>query len=606
MDVGVPGVSRAVRIGSGAFGVVYRAHEDAFDRAVAVKVLEHVERTPEMLERFRREVLAVGRLSGHPHIVAVHSHGTTASGAPYLVMELCERGSLGDRLRAGRLLPWQEATDVAVAVAGALETSHRAGIVHRDVKPDNLLVDGYGTVKLADFGVARAAAQATMPAAGGLTGSPAHLAPELLAGAEPSPATDVYALASTLHTLVTGRPPFLRDDDPSLLPLLHRITHEPPPDLRAHGVPDVVADVVLQGLAKAPADRPEGCADLAARLNRARRSLGLPAASMRVQGVDELTDDPGDATVVGGGAWPRAAAAGASSAAVGRPAWAAETVGRPAADGVATGTGRARRGLVAAVVAGVLLVTVGAGATAAVLLADDGGDGGGAASTSAGPTDDVSADGAGPSDEVDPAPDPEQTASGPTDAELADQIVLSAAQVGNVTFSDWTEHPSPVEIDPNQGYCDRLVAGAPDPFAQATYFPAADTAATATSYVASAGGVFETADDASSYLARVDATADCGSWTAADGTPFEVSSPPFTPTLLGCRCQEVTLHDVLVAPGSGAGVRLLVARATEDRFLSVVTYEVPESVPQDAYVDAVALLLDLAVYQVNQAAEEAP
>ncbi len=301
MSIGVPDITDAVQIGSGAFGVVYRARQDSFDRTVAVKVLANVETDQAVLHRFAREVRAVGRLSGHPNIVAVHTHGTTESGKPYLLMEYCERGSHGDALRQGRRYTWDEATSVGLAIAGALATSHQAGILHRDIKPDNLLIDTYGVTKLADFGIARASTQASVTKTGMLTGSPAHIAPELIAGERPTTASDLYSLASTIHTLLTGEAPFVRESDVSILPLLQRIATEPPPHLGPYGVPAPVAQVLHRAMAKNPRERPADCETFARELQAARREAGAEEGSFRVVAPPGgSTGDTPETTVVPG------------------------------------------------------------------------------------------------------------------------------------------------------------------------------------------------------------------------------------------------------------------------------------------------------------------
>lgn len=274
-DIGVPGVAGAEQIGQGAFGKVYRAEESDLNRTVAVKVLANVDLDEETRARFAREARAIGRLSGHPNIVDVYAQGSTADGVPYLLMEFCSKGSLGDRLSNGARLSWQEATEMIVEICGALETAHAAGILHRDIKPANILIDGYGTPKLADFGIARMGPDDSVTATGMLTGSPAHMAPELIAGADPTPVSDVYSLGSTLFALMTGQPPFVRTSDTSILSLLHRIAAEPAPHLTQWGVPAPIADLVAAALAKDPAMRPPSCAEFARALRAARTQLGL-------------------------------------------------------------------------------------------------------------------------------------------------------------------------------------------------------------------------------------------------------------------------------------------------------------------------------------------
>lgn len=295
-NIGVPGVSDAEQIGAGAFGRVYRAHQDSLDRTVAVKVLANVDLDEEATGRFEREGKAVGKLSGHPNIVAVYSQGATDDGQPYLMMEFCPGGSYGDRIRAEGGLTWNEATEVAVATAGALETAHRAGILHRDVKPDNILIDDYETPKLADFGIARVSKAADLTATGTLTGSPAHMPPELIMGATATAAGDVYSLASTTYAMITGRAAFVRDSDESIMPMLRRIGYEEPARLEQWGVPGPVADVIARAMAKDPAVRPQTCEEFGNLLNRARTQLGVPTAPMKVQGQQKAptSDAPPD------------------------------------------------------------------------------------------------------------------------------------------------------------------------------------------------------------------------------------------------------------------------------------------------------------------------
>lgn len=295
-DIGVPGITGAVEIGRGAFGRVYKADQEEFNRVVAVKVLANVDLDDEARMRFAREARAVGRMSGHPNIVDVYAQGSTDDGKPYLIMEFCSGGTLGEHNR----ISWQEATEAIVAVAGALQTAHDIGILHRDIKPANILLDSYGTPKLGDFGIARMESEAHVTATGMLTGSPAHMAPELIAGQPPSPASDIYALASTLFTAMSGRAPFHRETDTTILSLLQRITSEPAPYLGAQGVPPPIADLVAAGLAKDPAQRPPSCRDFAQALMSARVRLGLPPGDYRVDKQSATASSSVDATVLPG------------------------------------------------------------------------------------------------------------------------------------------------------------------------------------------------------------------------------------------------------------------------------------------------------------------
>ena len=215
VDLALEGFTDAVEAGWGGFGVVYRAYQASCAREVAIKVL-NVRPQADLAQEFQRECAAIGSLSGHPNIVAVHSVGETPDGRPYVVMEYLHGGSLGDRVRAHGPLPWKEAAGIGVALAGALETAHRSGLLHRDVKPENVLVSRFGQPKLGDFGIARLHGARRRVEAAASSGSPRHLAPEVLGGHPPTIASDVYSLGSTLFTAARrpaplGRPrPALR------------------------------------------------------------------------------------------------------------------------------------------------------------------------------------------------------------------------------------------------------------------------------------------------------------------------------------------------------------------------------------------------------------
>ena len=258
VELGIEGLTGAVEIGRGGFGVVYRAQQPALERTVAVKVLTVRVVDDEARRRFKREAGITGSLSGHTHIVAVHDAGFTGDGFPYLVMEDMEGGSLADVVARDGPLPWPQAVDVGMRMAEALDAAHAAGVLHRDVKPENILLSRYGVPKLADFGIARREIPgATRTAAPHL--SIAHAAPEILSRGRATALADVYSLASTVHALVAGRPPFIREDDDALAPVLRRIASEPPPPLPA-GVPPPVEEVLRSAMAKRPSDRPPSAA----------------------------------------------------------------------------------------------------------------------------------------------------------------------------------------------------------------------------------------------------------------------------------------------------------------------------------------------------------
>ncbi|MEV6243606.1 serine/threonine-protein kinase [Lentzea sp. NPDC051838] len=203
----IPGLTDLRPLGAGGFATVYRAHQAQLGRDVAVKIDNRVLVDERDKRRFLREAHAAARLSGHPHVVGVHDAHITAQGTPYMVMELCTGGSLADQLDQRGPLPHEQVRDLGVKLADALAAAHAEGVLHRDIKPGNILVDRYGTPKLADFGLA-----ALLDAQGGSTVtrdalSPSYAPPEAFAMAEPTPQADVYSLAATLYTLLAGKPP---------------------------------------------------------------------------------------------------------------------------------------------------------------------------------------------------------------------------------------------------------------------------------------------------------------------------------------------------------------------------------------------------------------
>ncbi|MBA2625697.1 MAG: serine/threonine protein kinase, partial [Acidimicrobiia bacterium] len=240
-------------VGRGGHAVVYRAEQRSFGRVVAVKLLTDADLDPVAFARFERERLALGSMSSHPNILTVYGGGVTRAGQAYLVTEYVPRGNLAERIARRGPIPWPEAVGIGTKLAGALETAHRRGVVHRDVKPENVLLSDYGEPLLGDFGIARVTG-GFVTSSTIIQASVAHVPPEVLAGEAPQPVTDVYSLASTVLTLIRGRPPFYEDDD-TLGPLYARIAASPPPDLRPRGVPDAVCRVLERGLAKRPQDR---------------------------------------------------------------------------------------------------------------------------------------------------------------------------------------------------------------------------------------------------------------------------------------------------------------------------------------------------------------
>lgn len=237
-------------IGAGAQATVYRAHDTAADRQVAVKVLSVDLAHDETLRaRFAREARVVAELD-HPAVVPVHDAGEVA-GQAYICMALVDGGSLHTRLAAEGALPAGEAVAVLRRVADALDHAHRAGLVHRDVKPGNILLDRSGTAWLSDFGLARVTAEAQRLTRTGMwVGTLEYMAPEQIRAQRVGPAADLYALAAVAYEALTGRPPFVRGNPADLMQAHLADAPRPASAVR----PEVAAaDAVLaRGLAKEP------------------------------------------------------------------------------------------------------------------------------------------------------------------------------------------------------------------------------------------------------------------------------------------------------------------------------------------------------------------
>jgi eukaryotic-like serine/threonine-protein kinase len=256
------------RIAAGGMGEVWEADDTVLGRRVALKVLvEELAADDHATRRFVREARATARLA-HPNVARVYDFGRDG-GTPFLVMELLEGQTLAGRLASGPLPP-AEAARVAAAVADALDAAHRRGIVHRDVKPSNVMLTAGGDVKVMDFGIAAAADETHSTTGSGLYATVAYVPPERVAGEPATPASDIYSLGAVLYELLCGRPPFL-GSSPALVARAH--LHDPLVPVRrlAPWVPPRLAEACEAALAKDPAGRPSSAAALATRLRAGAR-----------------------------------------------------------------------------------------------------------------------------------------------------------------------------------------------------------------------------------------------------------------------------------------------------------------------------------------------
>lgn len=275
------GLEDAHEIGRGGFGVVYRCVQTALDRTVAVKVLTR-DLDEENRARFLREQRAMGRLTGHPNIVNVLHAGATETGHPYIVMQYHAQDSLDAHIRDKGPLTVAEVLRLGVKLAGALETAHRFGILHRDVKPGNILLTAYGEPALTDFGIAHFAG-GFETATGSVTGSPAFTAPEVLKGNTPSASSDLYSLGSTLFCALTGHAAFERRAGEQVVAQFLRITSQPVPDLREHGVPEGLSRAIERAMSAEPGTRPVSAAEFGDELREIQLRSDIPVDEMALR-----------------------------------------------------------------------------------------------------------------------------------------------------------------------------------------------------------------------------------------------------------------------------------------------------------------------------------
>ncbi|MBM0125103.1 serine/threonine-protein kinase [Pimelobacter simplex] len=214
----LPGVELIEEIGRGGFAKVWRGRQLAVERDVAVKIDDRVLDEDANRRRFVREATAVSRISGHPHVVSLIDVGVTRDNRPYLVMELCTNGSLSSYLAQHGPMAPDEAIEVGLAVTSALAAAHEAGILHRDVKPGNILIDAWGTPRLSDFGLAALPQPGQDPSVSLEALTPAYASPEAFSFSSPTPQSDVFSMGATLHAMICGASP-RRSVDGSPVPI---------------------------------------------------------------------------------------------------------------------------------------------------------------------------------------------------------------------------------------------------------------------------------------------------------------------------------------------------------------------------------------------------
>ena len=266
-------------LGAGGMAQVYLAHDNVLDREVALKVLrEHYAHDEGFVERFRREAKNAAALN-HPSIVQVYDRGRDKDGTYYMAMEYVPGGTLKDRICQGRPLEPREAARIGSRVAEALSVAHDRSIVHRDIKPQNVLLDASAEAKVADFGIARAANSETMTETNLVLGTTAYMSPEQLRGDRVGPASDLYSLGVVLYETLTGELPF-RGGDPIATAMKHINEPAPHPREANPAVPETLDTLIVRLLAKEPEERYASAEELAEDLRRIRHGLPPLAAGL--------------------------------------------------------------------------------------------------------------------------------------------------------------------------------------------------------------------------------------------------------------------------------------------------------------------------------------
>jgi hypothetical protein len=276
-------------LGEGGMAEVFLAHDRLLGRDLALKVLkEHYAKDAQFVGRFRREAQSVAALN-HPNVVQVYDQGRFEDGRYYIAMEHVPGGNLKDRIgRAGPLDPG-EAARLASQIAEALQVAHERGIVHRDIKPQNVLLDATGEAKVADFGIALAASTSSTSGTNLLFGTPSYMSPEQAMGERVGPQSDLYSLGGVIYEMLTGAVPF-EAEGPLATAMKHVIEPPLPPRKRNALVPEGMDALVMGLLAKKPENRYGSAAELVGDL---RRSLeGLPLAFAAAAGYSETVRSP--------------------------------------------------------------------------------------------------------------------------------------------------------------------------------------------------------------------------------------------------------------------------------------------------------------------------
>ena len=287
-------------LGRGAMGIVYKAEDPNLDRTVALKTIileDDTEGRKEYQKRFFLEAKAAGKLN-HPNIVTVYDFGEE-DGVAYLAMELVEGTDLRERLKdsKGEGLPAGDAVDIAQQVAEGLGYAHERGIVHRDVKPGNIMLQPRGQAKIMDFGLARMRVADHKTSTGMVLGTPKYMSPEQVAGQPVDQRSDIFSLGIVLHEMLTGTRLFAGEDTPQIMHNVVHVEHEPPSRIKPE-LPSMLDFVVARALKKDPAVRYQDAYELSADLGNCLAELrGKAPIAATPDGTKTIKIATGDRTI---------------------------------------------------------------------------------------------------------------------------------------------------------------------------------------------------------------------------------------------------------------------------------------------------------------------
>ncbi|MGI8650344.1 MAG: protein kinase domain-containing protein [Rubrobacter sp.] len=267
-------------LGSGGMGEVYLAHDETLGRDVAIKVLaRHLTEQPDAVERFDREARSAASLS-HSNIVPVHDRGATGASLHYIVMEYVSGGTLRDLLDREGPLPLDKTLSLTLQAARALKVAHERGVIHRDIKPQNMLLTGTGDLKVTDFGIARAASLNTLTETGLILGTAHYISPEQALGEPATPQSDLYSLGIVLYEMLTGELPYVAET-PIGIAMKHVNGHLRWPGESDPHIPEEVSVLTVELASREPSRRPPDADALITRLERLRNAAGSAASSGR-------------------------------------------------------------------------------------------------------------------------------------------------------------------------------------------------------------------------------------------------------------------------------------------------------------------------------------